>query len=49
MKKTFINIVNTNLTDLCKYIKIKTLIIFGTKDKETPKHMAKTLKKHIIF
>lgn len=47
MKATFINIVNEDLTHLCNKISARTLIIFGSKDKETPLYMAKKLNKNI--
>ena len=47
MKKTFVNIVNTNLEKYAKMIKIPTLIIWGKKDKDTPMYMAKKLNKLI--
>lgn len=47
MKKTFVNIVTTYLNGYAKNIKCETLIIFGTKDKQTPKYFAKQFKKLI--
>lgn len=47
MKKTFVHIVNEDLTECCEKIKTKTLIIFGEKDKETPLYMGKILNKKI--
>lgn len=47
MKKTFVNIVNTNQTKECKNIKIPTLIIHGQKDNQTPLWMAKKFCKLI--
>lgn len=47
MKATFINIVNSDCTQLCKKVECKTLIIFGKNDKETPIYMAKKLNKLI--
>lgn len=47
MKKTFVNIVNENLSKDCKNINSKTLIIFGSKDCQTPLYMGKKLKKLI--
>lgn len=47
MKKTFINIIKEDLNKICKQIDCKTLLIFGTKDKETPLYMGKTLNKKI--
>lgn len=47
MKKTFINVVNEDLTRDCEKITAKTLIIFGDKDKEIPLYMGKILKSKI--
>lgn len=47
MKKTFNNIINEDLTNLCGKISSRTLIIFGKKDKETPLYMGKILNKKI--
>lgn len=47
MKKTFNSIVNLNLEDYAKKMNVKTLIIWGKKDKETPMYMAKRLNKKI--
>lgn len=47
MKKTFINIVNKDLSNECKLIKCPTLLIYGKKDKDTPIYMAKKLNKLI--
>ena len=47
MKQTFNNIIGEDLKNVCKTIKTKTLIIFGTKDKETPPYMAKKLNQYI--
>ena len=47
MKQTFKNIVNTYLDSSVKKIKVKTLIFWGKKDKETPLYMAKRLNKYI--
>ena len=46
-KKTFVNIVNTNLENYAKNIDVPTLIFWGEKDKETPMYMAKKLNKII--
>lgn len=48
LKSVFVNIVNEDLTNLLKFIKTKTLIIFGKKDKDTPIYMAKILNKKIL-
>lgn len=47
MKQTFSNIVNTHLDYLLPKIRVATLIINGSKDKETPPYMAKRLNKGI--
>lgn len=47
MKKTFVNIVNKDLSNFSKKINCKTLIIWGKKDKDTPLYMAKKLNKLI--
>ena len=46
-KKTFINIVNENLTDILHKITVPTLIIWGNKDKDTPIYMARKLNKKL--
>jgi len=43
----FKNIINEDLVYLLKNITVKTLIIFGKKDKDTPIYMAKKLNKKI--
>lgn len=47
MKETFIRVVNYDLTPLLYRITVKTLIIWGDKDGETPLYMARKLNKHI--
>ena len=47
MKKTFSNIVNFYLDDYAKKINCQTLIIFGSRDKQTPIYMAKRFS-HLI-
>lgn len=47
MKKTFSNIVQKNLSDLCNYITCDTLLLWGECDKSTPLSHAKTLRKKI--
>jgi len=47
MKQTFVLVVNEDLSNYAKYIKCKTVIIWGEKDTETPIYMAKRLKKLI--
>ncbi|MFW5780776.1 MAG: alpha/beta fold hydrolase [Bacillota bacterium] len=46
-KKTFINIVNEDLTDILEKITLPTLIIWGNKDKDTPIYMAKKLNRKL--
>lgn len=43
MKKTFVNIVNYYQEEEARKITIPTLIIWGDKDKDTPRYMAKRL------
>ncbi len=47
MKKTFNSIVNTYLEDYAKIMAVKTLIVWGDKDEDTPLYMAKRLNKLI--
>ncbi len=47
MKKTFVSIVNTHLEEYAKKMAVKTLIVWGEKDNETPIYMAKKLNKYI--
>ena len=47
MKQSFIKIVNEHLDDYLCNIDVKTLIINGNLDKETPLYMAKKLNKNI--
>lgn len=47
MKQTFINVVNEDLSCFAKFIKIPTIIIWGTKDVETKPYMARKLH-HLI-
>lgn len=47
MKQTFKNIVNEDLSPYAKFIKSKTIIVWGSKDKETKIYMAKKLNKLI--
>lgn len=47
MKKTFINVVNEDLTSYAKFITAKTKIIWGKNDKETKMYMARKLNKII--
>ena len=47
MKKTFVNIVNEDLTEYLQYISVPTLIVWGDKDVDTPLYMAKKLNEKI--
>ena len=47
MKKTFVKIVNEDLSKFAKFIKCKTLIVWGEKDFETKLYMARKLKRLI--
>lgn len=47
MRKTFVNIVNEDLTDTAKKIVVPTLILWGSEDQETPISMCKKLNKYI--
>ncbi len=47
MKKTFVNVVNYDQTEMLKSISVKTLLIWGEKDKETPLYMAKIMRKNL--
>lgn len=47
MKKVFVSVVNTDLTENAKKVSVPTLLIWGENDKETPLYMAKKLNKHI--
>ncbi len=47
MKKTFVNIVNEDLTPLTRKIEKPCLVIWGEKDNETPMYMYKRLCKNI--
>jgi len=48
MRRIFVNVVNEDLTSCAKFIKCKTLIIWGDHDFETPKYMARKLNKLIV-
>ena len=43
MKQTFVNVVNEDLSNDAKFIKCKTIIVWGEKDKETKLYMARKL------
>lgn len=47
LKISFVKVVNQYLDYLIKYISIPTLIVWGTKDKQTPLYMAKKMNKII--
>lgn len=47
MKKTFLNIVNTNLEKYAIHINVPCVLVWGKKDKDTPYYMAKKLKRLI--
>lgn len=47
MKRTFINVVNEDLTPMLKNIKSPTLLIWGDLDTDTPLYMAKIMEKEI--
>ncbi len=47
MKRTFVNVVNEDLSCNAKYIKCKTLIVWGDNDLDTKLYMAKKLNKLI--
>lgn len=49
MKQTFVNVVNEDLAKYAKFISCKTLIVWGSKDKDTKPYMAKKLKKCIKY
>ena len=47
MKETFKSVVNTYLDDYAKKMHVKTLIVWGRDDRETPMYMCKRLKNYI--
>ena len=47
MKQTFIKVVNEDLSKFAKFLKCKTLIVWGRKDTETKPYMARKLKRLI--
>ena len=47
MKKTFVNVVNEDLTPYLKDIKSPSLLIYGENDTDTPLYMAKIMEKEI--
>ncbi len=47
MRQTFVNIVNEDLSPYTKYIKCRTLLVWGRNDKETKLYMAKRFKRLI--
>ena len=47
MKKTFVKVINLDLTDLYERIRASTLLIWGDSDTETPLWMGKEMEKRI--
>ena len=47
MRGVFVRIVNTHLDGLLPYIKCKTLLYWGRRDRDTPLYMARRLKRGI--
>ena len=47
MKKTFVKVVNEDLTKFAKFLKCKTLIVWGKNDRETKPYMARKLRRLI--
>lgn len=47
MKQTFVNVVNEDLSKYAKFLKCRTIIVWGTKDKDTKPYMAKKLHRLI--
>lgn len=47
MKRTFVQVVNEDLSAYAKFLKCQTIIIWGRRDKETKMYMAKKLHKLI--
>ena len=47
MKQTFVNVVNEDLSRFAKFIRCRTIIIWGEKDSETKPYMAKKLNRLI--
>ena len=47
LKSIFVRVVNQDLSNLLDKIETKTLILWGKKDKDTPRYMAKLLHKNI--
>ena len=45
MRKTFVNVVNEDLSFTLKYITCPVLLIWGKEDRDTPLYMAKKMKK----
>lgn len=48
MRKTFINVINLDLTKNLKNIKNSVLLVWGEKDTDTPLYMAKIMEKEIV-
>lgn len=47
MKRTFVKVVNEDLLPVAKKVQIPTLLVWGSKDKDTPMYMAKKLHRAI--
>ena len=47
MKKTFVNVINEHLNILTHKIMCSALLVWGSKDKDTPLYMGRYFKKHI--
>jgi pimeloyl-ACP methyl ester carboxylesterase len=47
MRKTFVNIINEDMTDTARKVKCPTLIIWGNRDRETPLYMGHDFNKLI--
>ena len=47
MKKTFVKVINQDLTDLYDKFRASTLLIWGDSDMETPLWMGKEMQKRI--
>ena len=47
MRKTFVRLVNTDLTDDLPRIRASTLLVWGDRDTETPLWMGQTMEKGI--
>ncbi len=47
MRSTFVKVVNQDLSPMLPDIRCETLLVFGSKDRDTPMYMARALKKGI--